>query len=321
MANELKAYEVRNVEGLWEDERVKGRGSFGAVYEVKANGVPCIAKRLHDILQGFGRYEAVGSQEKTALRANFRRECVIMSKLRHPNIVQFLGVYSGRSEGDLALLMEYLHTDLDRCLTNNPDVPLPIKVSILLDVSYGLLYLHTQKPEIIHRDLKAENVLLTTDMRAKLADLGVAKIINLRTCKQSHTIAPGTNAVMPPEALQASPHYNYKLDVFSFGALTVHVVTQEFPDVHEVPFESMQRGRVQIAKRMSAIQKMSQGHCLYPIAIECLLDDQNERPTTQSLNERLKKLCDKHPRHFQDFLHMHRELHKVGSVGSEYSIA
>ena len=320
MADELKTYEIRNVEGLWEDKQVKGRGSFGAVYEVKANGVPCIAKRLHDILQGFGRFEAVSIQDKTALQANFRRECVILSKLRHPNIVQFLGVYYGRREGDLALLMEYLHTDLDQCLTDNPDVPLPIKISILLDVSYGLFYLHTQNPEIIHRDLKAENVLLTTDMRAKLADLGVAKIINLRTCKQSHTIAPGTNAVMPPEALQASPHYNYKLDVFSFGALTVHVVTQEFPNVHEVPFESMQRGRVQIAKRMSVIQKMSQGHCLYPIAIECLVDDQNERPTTRSLNERLKKLSDQHSRQFQDFLQMHREIHKVSRVVSSFFV-
>ena len=317
MADELKAYEIHNVESLWEDKQVKGRGSFGAVYEVKANGVPCIAKRLHDILQGFGRYEAVSTQEKETLRANFRRECVILSKLKHPSIVQFLGVYYGRREGDLALLMEYLHTDLDHCLTDNPDVPLPIKISILLDVSYGLLYLHTQDPEIIHRDLKAENVLLTTDMRAKLADLGVAKIIDLRTCKQSLTIAPGTNAVMAPEALQESPNYNYKLDVFSFGALTVHVVTQEFPNVHEVPFKDMKEGRVQIAKRRSVIQKMSQDHCLYPVAMKCLLDDQNERPTTQSLNERLKKLSDQHPRQFHDVLQMYREFHKVGHSGRE----
>ena len=300
-----------------EDKHEKGRGSFGAVYEVKANGVPCIAKRLHDILQGYGQHEAVSTKEKKTLCENFRRECIILSRLRHPNIVQFLGVYYGKHEGDLMLLMEYLHMDLDRCLTDSPNMPLPIKISILLDVSYGLLYLHTQTPAIIHRDLKAGNVLLTTDMQAKLADLGVAKIIDLMTCKQSHTIAPGTNAVMPPEALQEKPHYNYKLDVFSFGTLTLHVVTQKFPKVHEVPFEyieKVEKGKMQIAKRMSVIREMRQDHCLYPLAMECLLDDQSKRPTTQSLNVWLKRLNEQHPRQFRDFLHMHRELEKVGRV-------
>ena len=309
MVDELKAFEISNVE--WGAEQVKGSGSFGAVYLVKANGVPCIAKRLHDILQGFGQHEAVSFQQTATLRAKFRRECVILSRLRHPNIVQFLGVYYGRREGDLVLLMEYLHTDLDRCLDENPDMPLPIKISILLDVSYGLLYLHSNTPKIIHRDVKAENVLLTTDMRAKLGDLGVAKMINLTTYKQSHTIAPGTNAVMPPEAFQEDPQYNCKLDVFSFGALTLHVATQKFPTVQEVPFESMQRGKVQIAKRMGVIQKMSPTDCLYPVAMDCLLDDPNHRPDTSSLNERLKTISEQHPRHFDDVLHMHRELYKV----------
>ena len=293
---------------------MKGRGSFGAVYEVKANGVPCIAKRLHNILQGYGQYGVVSAHEKKRIRENFRRECIILSRLRHPNIVQFLGVYYGKHEQDLMLLMEYLHMDLDHCLTDNPNMPLSIKISILLDVSYGLLYLHTQTPAIIHRDLKAGNVLLTTDMQAKLADLGVAKIIDLMTCKQSHTIAPGTSAVMPPEALQEKPHYNYKLDVFSFGTLTLHVVTQTFPNAHEVPFEYIEKGKMQIAKRMSVIRKMSQDHCLYPLAMECLLDDQNKRPTTQSLNTQLKRLSEQHPRQFHDFLHIHRELQKVGRV-------
>ena len=278
--------------------------------------MPCIAKCLHNILQGYGQYGGVSAQEKKRVHENFCRECVILSRLRHPNIVQFLGVYYGKHEQDLALLMEYLHMDLDRCLTDNPNMPLPIKISILLDVSYGLLYLHAQTPAIIHRDLKAGNVLLTTDMQAKLADLGVAKII---TCKQSHTTAPGTrvpgtSAVMPPEALQEKPHYNNKLDVFSFGTLTLHVVTQTFPNVHEVPFEYIEKGKMQIAKRMSVIRKMSQDHCLYPLAMECLLDDQNKRPTTQSLNTQLKRLSEQHPRQFHDFLHMHREFQKVGRV-------
>ncbi len=150
----------------YSDRNRIGSGSFGSVYAVNLNGTPCIAKRLHDILMGRGKQEKVALDEKQVCHETFCRECVLMSQAEHPNVVKFLGVYFGKDEFDLTLFMERLHTDLRMYLSSTQDIPLPTKVSILHDVSCGLLYLH-EECSIIHRDLTAANILLTTDNRAR----------------------------------------------------------------------------------------------------------------------------------------------------------
>ena len=74
-------------------------------------------------------------------------------------------------------------------------------------MALGLHYLHTRSPAVIHRDLSANNVLLSPDMTAKISDLGMAKILNLSIQKlvETMTKAPGTLAYMPPEALVNDP--------------------------------------------------------------------------------------------------------------------
>ena len=72
-----------------EDGREKARGSFGFVYEVRVNGTPCAAKRLHNILVGRGREEPVGEEERSAVIDCFRKECDLLSSLHHPNVVQY----------------------------------------------------------------------------------------------------------------------------------------------------------------------------------------------------------------------------------------
>ena len=175
----LQQFILKGVEGL-DKRREKGRGCYGAVYEVRFNGVPCIAKRLHDILVGRGQEEPVSKEGKSEMLRRFREECILLSSLRHPNIVQMLGVhYGGSDEADISLIMEYMHMDLEHCMKTYSDIPLPYKTSILKDVAYGLAYLHSIP--IIHRDLNAGNILLTESLRAKIADLGVAKLWDRET--------------------------------------------------------------------------------------------------------------------------------------------
>ena len=200
-------YTVCSLEGF-DERKVVGGGSYGAVYEVMMNGTPCIAKVVHNILVGQGGHIQVGSDKLKAIREKFYVECSLLNKLKHPNIVQFLGVNDDK--GDDVLVMEYMPMDLAKCLDTymkqKYNVPLPIKLSILQDVTNGLRHLHSLAPPIIHRDLTAANILLTSDMRAKIADLGVSMVFDLKQMlKVNHmTNAPGTPAYMP-QALIPEP--------------------------------------------------------------------------------------------------------------------
>ena len=294
---ELAPFVLENVKGLDSCEK-KGSGAYGAVYEVTVKGVTCIAKRLHDIL-----VTEVSPSEKSSIQQKFTAECVLLSKLRHPNVVHFVGVHYGRSVDDLSLVMECLHTDLAKFLKGcSNEISLSIKLSILLDVSYGLLYFHTHTPPIIHRDLSANNVLLTTDLRAKIADLGVAKLLDIQTqVAISQTKAPGSLHYMPPEALEEVPDYNLKLDIFSFGHLTLYVAAQNPPSVHELDerttYTALKTHTIQIRRRRRAIDEIGgERHTLYPLITQCLQDKHESRPTTTVLNNSLKELCTKHPR-------------------------
>ena len=304
----LAPFYIEKFEGLdsWEP---KGAGSFGSVYQVIVNGFPCIAKRLHDILVG---PQSVRPDERSSVLGRFREECILLSRLRHPNIVQFIGVHRGESENDLTLLMEGLYMDLEKCLTVHTSIPLPCQLSILLDAAYGLLYLHSQTPPIIHRDLKASNVLLTTDMTAKLADLGVSKILDAHPLSEViRTMCPGTPGVMPPEALVEKPSYTTKLDGFSFGTLILHTVNHEFP----MPFETdkFEKGKQHITKRRSGLKKMGEAHCLYPLVIRCLQDNPKKRPTMNEITSVLKELSKNYPRKFENILNMYE-------VSSDYHL-
>ena len=293
-SGQLASFALKNVLGLDTGEK-KGSGAYGAVYKVTVDGVPCIAKRLHDILVD----PEVPRRQRASIQQKFHGECTLLSQLRHPNVVHFVGVHYGRSQDDMSLIMECLDTDLAKCLESQPNIPIEVKLLILLDVSYGLLYLHTHSPKIIHRDLTAANVLLTRDKRAKIADLGVSKLLDPRTrAATMQTKAPGTHFYMPPEALKVNPNYDETLDIFSFGHLALYVVNQVFPEVFEVTITPvvLREETLQIAKRQPAIDEMGRHHCLHDVVTKCLQDNPKKRPVTLKLNEMLNHLCMKHPR-------------------------
>ena len=151
-----------------------------------------------------------------------------MSDLRHPNITQFLGVCFLPNCQLPVLLMERLDGSLDDLLETVPNIPLPLKRAVLEDVARGLLYLHKHTPQIVHRDLTAKNVLLTTSLMAKITDFGNSRIVNLQPGQLARTLSrlPGTLVYMPPEAFSASSRYGSSLDVFSFGHLALFTLTQ-----------------------------------------------------------------------------------------------
>ena len=143
-----------------------GAGAYGSVEEVTISGALCAAKKIHDVFQD--RFE-ISEADFSRASTQFVKECQLMSTLRHPNIVQFLGVYFFEGSRLPALVMERLFTSLHHLLdpqmdppppadAPKPYFPLSLKCSILHNVASGLAFLHDRTPPIIHRDLSARNV-------------------------------------------------------------------------------------------------------------------------------------------------------------------
>ena len=146
-----------------------------------------------------------------------------MSNLRHPNVVQFIGICLHSSSHLPILVMESLKSQLHELLLTSHTIPLILKYSILRDVGRGLAYLH---PQVIHRDLSAKNVLLTTFFTAKICDFGSSLSSDLNARPHGLTPYPGERVYMPPEALIEPPTYDCSMDIFSFGHLVLFTMIQ-----------------------------------------------------------------------------------------------
>ena len=237
LLRELRPFVLSNVQrtGI----RIGG-GAYGRVDEVTVP-VGAAAKTIYAVLQE--RDELTDQLPKAT--TEFVRECRLMSTLRHPHIVQFLGVCFFPDSRLPALVMERLLTSLHDLLVPETQPPrgapnplsfftMDLKCTVLQDVANGLAYLHERPSPIIHRDLSARNVLLSTDMVAKIADLGVARIVPHRAAA-TMTKGPGALPYMPPEAIAPSTtntemsKYDPNIDVFSFGVVTIFTIGGIFP--------------------------------------------------------------------------------------------
>ena len=217
-----------------------------------------------------------------------------MSQLCHQNLVIFFGVYY-KPDSDLPILvMELLPTSLSKYLESKEMIPNHIKNSILFDVSEGLQYLHTQRPPIIHRDLTANNVLLTSEKRAKIADFGVSRYFKVESEKDymKQSICPGTHVYMPPESLtseyKATHEHFDKLDVFSFGVLILHVYTREWPQP-TAAFDHNNKPKTEVERRKHLLDKVDSA-ILKMLAIQCLDNQPQFRPHTKIINKEIEKL-------------------------------
>ena len=128
------------------------------------------------------------------------------------------------------MIMELMVESLTHYV-KKPNISMKIKASILYDVAFGLNYLHSYSPPIIHRDLSSNNILLLRDSVAKISDLGVAKVVQAdsKATQTMLTKVPGTVDFMPPESFGEIPNYDTSLDIYSYAGIVLHVVNQEWP--------------------------------------------------------------------------------------------
>ncbi len=181
--------------------------------QVEYNQVSCVAKCMHEELLD------PGNQFQETINKYYGKACQLLASFYHPNIVKFIGLYFVDDSEVPLLVMEKLPMSVSRLLENSTSIPLSLKISILTDTCSGLDYLHSMPSPIVHGDLTARNVLLTSCMSAKITDIANTHLV---------TVRPGsTSDYMPPEIVQRTSSFNEPaIDVFSFGNLALYVLTQ-----------------------------------------------------------------------------------------------
>ena len=250
-------------------------GSYYVTKEAQYCGKQCIAKMEHL------------NKDNSSMLLNKERNILLL--LKHPFIVQLLATY-GNPQSPV-LLMERMWMSLTEFLTNKQLHH--NKINILHDAACGLHYIHERG--IIHCNLTTDNIMLTENVTAKLADFGQANF-----CQQNVKYSAESLDHLPPEMI-CEPYsgtiFSTKVDVFSFGCVIIHTFTQEFPtpdfDKYVETSEVGKYIRHSEVERRSICLKKFKNNCksikLYDTVLKCLQDNPDNRPAAETLPLLLEK--------------------------------
>ncbi|KAL6963654.1 Serine/threonine-protein kinase sty46 [Sarracenia purpurea var. burkii] len=166
------------------------------------------------------------------LQKEFAQEVFIMRKVRHKNVVQFIGACT--KPPSLCIVTEYMSggSVYDYLHKERGTFKLPALLRVAIDISKGMNYLHQNN--IIHRDLKAANLLMDENQVVKVADFGVARV---KAQSGVMTAETGTYRWMAPEVIEHKP-YDHKADVFSFGIVLWELLTSKLPYEYLTPLQA-----------------------------------------------------------------------------------
>ncbi|KAK6932361.1 Gnk2-homologous domain [Dillenia turbinata] len=266
-----------------------GEGGFGPVYK----GVSCDGKEV--AVKRLSSESDQGSEE-------FRNEVLLIMKLQHKNLVRLLGCVNGAEK---LLVYEYMpNGSLDHWLYDEKkrlQLSWSKRVNIINGLARGILYLHEDsRLRIIHRDLKASNVLLDNDMNPKISDFGTARIFGATEGEAITARIAGTYGYMAPEYAMGGI-YSIKSDVFSFGVLILELITSRrnagfhvfgnAPSLLALVWELWNEGKgldlmdPTLKDSCCAVEFIS---CMH-IGLLCVQEDAFDRPTMSSVVRMLKK--------------------------------
>ena len=238
-------------------EVVLGKGGWGEVKVAGFRGLKVAAKCLYEVI--ISPYN-IGT---------FSREMNIASKIRHPNLLQFIGA---TTEGNPIILTELMPTSLRKELETG-GLAYPAILSISLDVACALNYLHLFKPHpILHRDVSSANVLLQlmeggNRWRAKVSDYGTVSLQPLTSTRN-----PGNPVYSAPESFNPREH-SPAMDVFSYGVLLIEMVVCQFPDV---------------GKRVAQVKSIKRP-TLKNLIERCLIENHKQRPAMSDIIKELNE--------------------------------
>lgn len=242
-----------------------GIGSSAAVFKARYHGTECAVKRLNLMMKG--------DEEKL-----FRAEVRMLLRLRHPNVVMFFGV--SFAHDDCYLVTEYcprgsLYSYLQD--KSNP-MPFQLQLQMAVDTARGMNFLH--KSNIIHRDIKSGNLLVTEHLQVKICDFGISRHVN---AQNTMTTSLGTVPWTAPEMLRGE-RYSKKVDCYSFGVCLWELVTRR------VPYDGVQSVRI-ITSVINGMRPQIPEDCpalFYDLISECWQHKPATRPGSTAIVERLE---------------------------------
>jgi len=192
-----------------EDVQFFNKGNFGCLYKAKYFGTDVAVKKLLDI-------------ENKAMHKYIEREMSLLKTMRHPNIVQFMGM--SKTDEDVYIITEYVNGgDLyDKLRDKNVEMSWKLRVSLAIETCRAIAYLHSRS--VVHRDIKSQNLLVDTNWKVKICDFGFARAAD---SKEYMTLC-GTDEWMAPE-IMLGEKYDERADIYSFGMILTEFIRRDDP--------------------------------------------------------------------------------------------
>ncbi|GLT98417.1 hypothetical protein SLE2022_159220 [Rubroshorea leprosula] len=276
-------WEIDPSELDFSNSSIIGKGSFGEILKAYWRGTPVAVKRILPSL----------SDDRLVIQ-DFRHEVNLLVKLRHPNVVQFLGAVTEKKP--LMLITEYLRGgDLHQYLKEKSALNPSIAINFALDIARGMAYLHNEPNVIIHRDLKPRNVLLVNSSadHLKVGDFGLSKLIKVQNSHDVYKLTgeTGSYRYMAPEVFKHR-RYDKKVDVFSFAMILYEMLEGEPPFSNYEPYEAAKYvadGHRPVFRTKSCLPE------LRDLTEKCWAADMNQRPSFLEILKKLEKIKENLP--------------------------
>ncbi|TVU37725.1 hypothetical protein EJB05_11056, partial [Eragrostis curvula] len=254
-----------------------GKGSFGEILKANWRGTPIAVKRILPSL----------SDDRLVIQ-DFKHEVNLLIKLRHPNIVQFLGAVTETKP--LMLITEFLRGgDLHQYLKEKGALSPLTAVNFALDIARGMAYLHNEPNVVIHRDLKPRNILLVNSAanHLKVGDFGLSKIIKAQHANDVYKMTgeTGSYRYMAPEVFKHRK-YDKKVDIFSFAMILYEMLEGDPPFSNYEPYEAAKY----VADGHRPAFRKGYSNDLKELIELCWSADINQRPSFLEILKKLDKM-------------------------------
>ena len=260
------------------------------ILQERPQGDHCVGEALHPAVFDF----STDSSKIQNMLGKLFTEIKLLNKMKHSNIVRFIGIYYRQDSLLPVLVTEKMECSLAKYLSSHEkgSVAEDKILGILLNVSRGLVYLH-EEMKVAHGDLSSSNILLAADLSAKIADLGSARVLDRPGGWSPLPIKANAMDFLPPEILKDPPEYTPSGDVFSFGCVIIHLCTHKWPSPTPLAKEEILS---EFKRRQEFISEMEDSYLL-PMVFQCLAQSNKNRPASVDIMSSLQALAEESKLH------------------------